>query len=80
MEWQEDQKVYCYEYGEGKIKNIFNFWLMSVLFKNRTLPIMCSKNGYTVHDETKRKIFYSSFAFSMYREKREYKKTIKGIK
>ncbi len=48
--------VSCKEYGRGKIISLNSNNLMVVHFNSRKLPTMCSQDGYTVHDETKRKI------------------------
>ena len=52
----EGQKVYCKEYGNGEITKLFEYELMFVKFESKKLPVMCSQKGYTVHDDTKRKL------------------------
>ena len=44
-----------YADGEEIIK-LFEYELMFVKFEGKKLPVMCSQKGYTVHDDTKRKI------------------------
>lgn len=49
--------VHCKEYGKGYIASISEMYdLMAVKFENKKHPISCSTNGYTVHDEIKRKV------------------------
>ena len=50
------QYVYCKEYGNGEIIKLFEYELMFVKFEDKKLPVMCSQKGYTVHDDTKRKL------------------------